>query len=188
MLGLIPVCTTFNSGPRVIELGSTDLDATLINILKQTASIDESFSVPDELASSLPPLWFGSSGYEAESKSVAESIKKAYAGEVGRLRFRQAIIGLVSRDSLHLRLDAITQPILWIRGSGDDVFAEAVVKEDISLLKNADVKLETIQGAYHAPTWTHTAQVNPLILDFVRKHSGVKDARALREAVGMIDM
>jgi pimeloyl-ACP methyl ester carboxylesterase len=169
-------------------MGSTDLESGMIDLIKKSSAPDENFSLPQEWLANIGKLYFGPDPPEADSKFVADLVKRDFSGEVGRQRFRQVTIGLVSRDSLHLRLDALTQPVLWIRGSEDNVYVEAVAKDDIAQIKNANVQFETVQGAYHAPTWSHTAQLNPLIFEFVKKHSGIKDARALREAVGMVDM
>jgi hypothetical protein len=52
----------------------------------------------------------------------------------------------------------------------------------------SEVQFEVIDGAYHYPTWSHAEKVNKLVLDFVKKYGGQKDARAMREAVGMVDI
>jgi pimeloyl-ACP methyl ester carboxylesterase len=188
ILGVIAVSTTFNSGTKVVELGSTDIESGAVELVKATAAPDENFSISSEWLANSAGLYFGPSPQEADAKFVADLVKRDFSGEEGRKRFRQVTIGLVSRDSLHLRLESLVAPVLWIRGSEDHVYVEAVAKDDIAQITNAKVEFKTIQGAYHAPNWTHAKEVNPLILDFVKKNSGVKDARALREAVGMIDM
>jgi pimeloyl-ACP methyl ester carboxylesterase len=111
----------------------------------------------------------------------------SYKGDAGRARLRQSAINWLSHDSLQLRLGDIKCPVLCLLGSEDKVTPEKAVREDAALF-GSGAQLEVVQGAYHAPLWTHTADTNKLLLDFIKKNNGKGKAQALREAVGMVDI
>jgi pimeloyl-ACP methyl ester carboxylesterase len=85
----------------------------------------------------------------------------------------------------------ITCPVLWLHGDADVVYTVKNAEEEIKMLENStDAKLVVVQGGHHYLSWTHPKEVDAALLEFVVKNSkGMKtDARALREAVGMVDI
>jgi pimeloyl-ACP methyl ester carboxylesterase len=82
-------------------------------------------------------------------------------------------------------------PILLIRGSKDTVFSTHVAEKDVLALEQAgikDVTVQEIEGGAHAVNWSHAKEVNALVEGYLKKYGGRVDARALREAVGMVDI
>jgi pimeloyl-ACP methyl ester carboxylesterase len=82
-------------------------------------------------------------------------------------------------------------PMLLVRGSEDTVFSTAVAEKDVLALEQAGIKDVTVQeiaGGAHAANWSHAEEVNKLIAEYLKKNGGKVDARALREAVGMVDI
>jgi pimeloyl-ACP methyl ester carboxylesterase len=118
---------------------------------------------------------------------VTTDLAKCYAGDTGRIKLNQAAKALVTRDSLVLRLEDLKAPVLWIASSNDHAVPVKAAKDEAALFKR-EVQFEVIEGAYHCPTWTHAEEVNKLVIAFVKKHGGMKDARELREANGMVDI
>jgi pimeloyl-ACP methyl ester carboxylesterase len=155
-----------------------------------TAEQNPNFALPESYGDTLYDRALGPEASDADKKKFAEVVeaqRKSYAGDAGRMRLRQATVALGTRDSLLFRLQDIKCPVLWIVGSKDPSFPEKAAKEDSSMFKS-EVQFEVIDGAYHYPTWSHAEKVNKLVLDFVKKYGGQKDARAMREAVGMVDI
>jgi len=189
VLGLIPICSTMDGNtPRLLELGCIDLATDLTKAVKSMKEPEANWSFPYETVQGFAELSLGPNPPEEQVKFNHALASKHYVGDAGRLKFRQIMINLLSRDSLHVRLDSITCPVLWIRGSEDKIFTEEVAKGDIELFGSSDVKFETISGGYHAPSITHAQEVNKLLEAFIKKNGGKADARALREAVGMVDI
>ncbi|KAF2671713.1 alpha/beta-hydrolase [Microthyrium microscopicum] len=189
VLGLIPVSTTLSAnGSHITELGSIDFAGMLTQTISGLSATDANFALPSAIVQGSADLSLGPDGTAADKKLVFEDSNKYYTGDTGRKKFVEASIALITRDCLHLRLDAITCPVLWIRGGEDKIFTEGVAKQDIEHLKNASVTTEVVDGGYHAPTWTHAEKLNGVLLEFIKKHGGKGDARGLREAVGMVDI
>jgi len=192
ILGIIPICSIMDSyGPRLIELGVPDVVANMTPVLSHlTAESNNDFALPAEFSNSFYDGVVGPNAGDAEKealKPIAEAQLKTYEGEAGRLKLRQSVKALLTHDSLLSRLEDIIAPVLWIAGSNDPLVSEKAARADAALFKS-NVDFLLIDGAFHFPTWTHAEQVHTPLLAFVKKYGGVKDARALREAVGMVDI
>jgi pimeloyl-ACP methyl ester carboxylesterase len=171
------------------KLGALDLTEEMLPVITHlTESTNSSFSVPADFLKKILTQAFGANSKEEDVNLFTLSMTKTYSGEEGRLRLRQSTITLLSRDSLHLRLRAITCPVLWIQGTEDKVFPVEGAKEELGLLGSKDTRLETISGGPHVSSWAHAAEVNKLVAAFVATYGGKADARKLREAVGMVEM
>jgi pimeloyl-ACP methyl ester carboxylesterase len=87
--------------------------------------------------------------------------------QVSRERVQGAMPALVNRDDIFPRLGEITCPALVIHGTADMGIAfekgEALAKA-LPRCKG----LVKIEGAAHAPNFTHADQVNPPLLEFLR--------------------
>lgn len=104
---------------------------------------------------------------------------------------REAAVNLQQRDGLHARLTNVKCPVLWLHGDADVVYSVDNAKEEIKLFDNSpDAKLFVVPGGHHFLSSTHPGEVDTTVFEFITKHSqGMKtDARALREAVGMVEM
>jgi pimeloyl-ACP methyl ester carboxylesterase len=178
-----------SESPRMKKLGALDLTENMLPVITQvTAPADSGFSLPADFPKNTLTLAFGANTSDEDVSLFTPGMTKTYSGDEGRLRLRQSAIALLSRDSLHLRLSAITCPVLWIQGSEDKVFPIDGVKEELGLLGSKNAKLETISGGPHVSSWAHAAEVNKLVGAFVATYGGKEDARKLREAVGMVEM
>ena len=136
-------------------------------------------------------IGFGKDCAAETRKQWVSLIKKNYQGDAGRKRFREAAINLRDRDGLHGRLYNVRCPVLWLHGDKDVVYSPENAREEIKLFENSpDAKLVVVPGGHHFLSWTHPEQVDAAVLEFVTKNAqGMKtDARALREAVGMVEM
>jgi pimeloyl-ACP methyl ester carboxylesterase len=153
-----------------------------------TSSPNRDFSLPSEFPLQILQLGLGKDFSENDLKLFSPLIMRTYSGDEGRLRLRQSTINLISRESLHLRLSAISCPILWIQGSEDTSYSAENAREELSMMGSKTTRLEIIKGGPHLVSWSHAAEINNLLGEFMGKHGGRVDARALREAVGMVEM
>jgi len=207
IVGLIAIGSNYDAGPHLVQLGCADLVKNMTPVITQvtaTASVD--WKVPEEVTKGGYQLAIGDKSPE-DIEFWLNSTSKVYVGDTGRLKLRQSILSLITRDSLHLRLadlkytptasgstaglPAGSIPVLYVRGTEDKVWSKAAAEADVEALKSAgvtNVQFVEIAGGEHAVNWTNAEEVNAVVVDFVKKYGGKKDARALREAVGMVDI
>jgi pimeloyl-ACP methyl ester carboxylesterase len=188
--GIILASTCLDSeGPRLKAFGGLELTPAMLPVVTDlTSSPNRDFSLPAGFTGQVMQLGLGPGVSEADVNLFEPLMARTYSGDEGRLRLRQSTINLISRDSLHLRLSAITCPVLWIQGTEDKSYPVDNAKEELPLMKSKDSKLEVIEGGQHLLSWSHSVETNKLIIEFLGKHSVRVNARALREAVGMVDM
>jgi pimeloyl-ACP methyl ester carboxylesterase len=153
-----------------------------------TSKPDSDFKLPTELANTFVNLALGPDAESEARGTWLTLLDKTYAGEAGRVKLRQATTMVLSRDSLHLRAPDLKVPILWIHGSEDAVVTEKNARYGLSLTGSVDPRFEVVKGAPHSCHTTHPEVVNALLKDFVVKYGKKIDARALREAVGTVDI
>lgn len=114
-------------------------------------------------------------------------IKSNYRGDDGRRRIRMAAINLAERGGLHLRLSDIRCPVLWLhvrdillaqgnkanmlgQGTKDAVYSAANATEEIKkFTQSPDAQVVTVSEGAHFLNWTHPADVNKAVLDFIEK-------------------
>ena len=178
---------------RAVKLGCWDAwqELTpLVTSLTSKTAVNE-FEPSDEYCTFFVNNMFGTDVDSDTRKLWTELIKKNYAGDAGRKRMREATVNLRERDGLHGRVPGIKCPLLWVQGDKDVVFTVKVAEEEIKLFENSpDARLVVVKGGPHFLSWTHPEEVNAAALEFVTKNSqGMKPSgRALREAVGMVEM
>lgn len=163
------------------------------NLVKETTSKmpTDSFEPSNEYCDFIVDSGFGKDCQADKRNLWHELVKKNYAGDAGRRRMREAAVNLQQRDGLHARLTNVTCPVLWIHGDADVVYSVANAKEEIKLFDNSpDAKLLVVPGGHHFLSSTHPNEVDAAVFEFVTNNSqGMRtDARALREAVGMVEM
>lgn len=115
-------------------------------------------------------------------------LNRTYSGEPGRIKLRQAATMVCTRDSLYIRAPDLKLPILWIHGSEDTAISVESARHDFSLTGSVDPRFEVVEGGPHSCHTTHPQVINPLLKEFVIKYGEKVNARALREAVGTVDI
>jgi pimeloyl-ACP methyl ester carboxylesterase len=167
-------------------------DVSSITPLIQSLNVsNESYEPPNEFCEFSISAGFGADCPQDTRTLWTEKIKQNYAGDAGRKRLREGAVNLRDRDGLHGRLVNITCPVLWLHGDADTVYSVENAREEIKMLEgSSDAKLVVVKGGHHYLSWTNPKEVDAALLEFVGKNSqGMKtDARALREAVGMVDI
>jgi len=189
--GILPLGTSFDfESDRSRSLGCWDV-SSVTPLIESLNATNESYEPPNEFCNFSISSGFGADCPQETRTEWTEKIKQNYAGDAGRKRLREATVNLRDRDGLHGRLFNIKCPVLWLHGDADVVYSVKNAQEEIKLLEGSpDAKLVVVQGGHHYLSWTNPKEVNAALLEFVGKHSkGMKtDARALREAVGMVDI
>jgi pimeloyl-ACP methyl ester carboxylesterase len=192
--GIIPLGTSLDyESERTRKLGCWNGPNELESLVKDTTSKTptESFEPSNEYCDFIVDIGFGKDCPSDKRQLWHELVKRNYQGDAGRKRMREAAINLRERDGLHGRLTNVTCPVLWLHGDADAVYSVDNAKEEIKLLDSSpDAKLLVVKGGHHFLSSTHPQEVDTAVLEFVTKHSqSMKtDVRALREAVGMVEM
>lgn len=178
-----------NTGPSLIDSTVIEGVAKINNSLSLLLSPEGStWSPPQPSEAAIHAALGPSASSELKEHFLTTSAAaNSYTSITDKARLRQAAISSMTRDSLLSRLEDIQAPVLWIAGEHDPYAVKEGVTKQVGRIKS-EVQFETLAGAYHLPTWTHAQQVNTLVIQFVKKYGGIKDARAMREAVGMVDM
>jgi len=189
--GILPLGTSMDSeSDRSRSLGCWDV-SSVTGLIESLNATNESYEPPTEFCDFSVNSGFGADCSQETRTKWTEKIKLNYAGDAGRKRLREAAVNLRDRDGLHGRLINIRCPVLWLHGDADIVYSVKNAQEEIKMMSNSsDAKLVIVQGGHHYLSWTHPKEVDAALLEFVGKNSkGMKtDARALREAVGMVDI
>jgi pimeloyl-ACP methyl ester carboxylesterase len=177
---------------RTRRLGCWDGPDLLKGLVEETTSKTptESFEPSNEYCDFIVDIGFGKE-CPAEKRALWHKlVKQNYQGDAGRKRMREAAINLRERDGLHGRLTNVTCPVLWLHGDADVVYSPSNAAEEIKLFDNTDAQLLVVPGGHHFLSSTHPKEVDTAVYEFITKNSqGMKtDARALREAVGMVEM
>jgi len=99
------------------------------------------------------------------------TLKDVYKGDEGRKKVRMAVICLLERDGLLLRLGSIKCPVYWLQGTEDVVFGQKVCAEQIKLFTSSkEAKLTIVQGGAHYLNATSPTEVGDALLELVSKY------------------
>jgi len=192
--GIIPLGTSMDyENPRTVELGCWDGRKDVTPVINETTTTEDTpnFEPGTDYCNFLIDIGFGKDCDKETRDFWTQTIKSNYKGNDGRKRMRMAAINLRDRDGLHGRLFDVRCPVLWLHGTADVVYSVDNAKEEVKLFVNSpDAKLVVVQDGQHFLSFSHPKEVDSALMEFVGKYSkGEKpDARALREAVGMVEM
>lgn len=177
---------------RLVKAGSWDARSVMPPMIETFSKpVPSTWELEEEFCSALVDNGFGKECAEETRTQWIGLLKKNYRGDAGRKRLRQAAINLLERDGLFQRLPDIKCPVLWLQGESDAVFSVETANEEIKLFTNSpDAHVIPVKGGQHYLSWSNPEEVDSALLEFIGKHQkGEKpDARALREAVGMVDI
>jgi pimeloyl-ACP methyl ester carboxylesterase len=189
--GILPLGTSMDAETdRTRSLGCWDV-SSVTPLIQSLNTPNESYEPPHEFCDFSVSSGFGADCPQDTRTLWTEKIKQNYAGDAGRKRLREAAVNLRDRDGLHGRLVNIKCPVLWLHGDADVVYTVQNAQEEVKMLESSsDAKLVVVKGGHHYLSYTNPKEVDAALLEFVVKNSqGMKtDARALREAVGMVDI
>jgi pimeloyl-ACP methyl ester carboxylesterase len=169
--GLIPLGTSMDvESQRSRDLGCWDGPAFCTPYIDAYGkAVGENWLVPEDFVDSTFDAALG--GLSPESRSSwLEIYRNNYSGDAGRHRLRLCTVNLRDRDGLYGRLDEVTQPVLWLHGTLDQVYSVANAEQEIKLFaRSKEARLESISGGHHFLSASKPAEVNAAVLEFVRR-------------------
>ena len=173
--GIIPLGTSLDyESDRTRELGNFNAIEALTPFIKdlESAQPTPDWTPSDKLREL--PIYTGF-GQDID-KSVVDfwwnEYSRNYAGDAGRLRYKECAINLRDRDGLHARLFEVTCPVLWLHGTKDAAYSVANAREEIKLFVNSpDVRLQVVEGGQHYLSASHPEVVDQAVMEFVKKYS-----------------
>ncbi|KAK3990695.1 Alpha/Beta hydrolase protein [Cladorrhinum sp. PSN332] len=100
-----------------------------------------------------------------------ETLKDVYKGDEGRKKVRMALICLLERDGLLLRLGDVKCPVYWLQGSHDPVFGTKLAQEQVKLFKSSpEARLTLVEGGSHYLNATKPKAVEDALFEMVEKY------------------
>lgn len=167
--GLIPLGTSMDvESQRSRELGCWDGPGFCTPYIDAYGDpVDENWFVPDDFVDSTFDAALGGLSPE-ERFSWLAIYRENYSGDAGRHRLRLCTVNLRDRDGLYGRLDEVTQPVLWLHGTSDQVYSVPNAEQEIKLFTSSkDARLETISGGHHFLSASKPVEVNAAVRDFL---------------------
>jgi hypothetical protein len=130
ILGIIPLGTSLDyESPRSRDLGCWHAVDPLADRITGEFGTRSNEPTPDFVPSTdfcnfLIDVGFGKEECPKDIRNFwIDEIKKNYRGDEGRRRIRMCAINLRDRDGLHMRLDDVLCPVLWLHVSRWPIFS-----------------------------------------------------------------
>ena len=175
VLGLLPLGTSMDAEtPETREKGCWDPVPLLRPFAEKWASTvaTPGFEIDDQWCGMVASFGFGSHATDESTAFWTKVLKETYSGDEGRRKARMAVLCLMSRDSLTLRLAGVTCPVYWLQGTEDTPFGCQVQHEQIELFTGSrEKKLSIVEGGAHYLNATNPKEVNAAILDMVKAYA-----------------
>lgn len=175
VLGLLPLGTSMDAEtPETREKGCWDPVPLLTPFAEKwaSASATPEFEIDDQWCGMIASFGFGSHATDASTAFWTEVLKKTYAGDEGRRKVRMAVLCLMSRDSLTLRLGDVACPVHWLQGTEDTPYGCTVQHEQIKLFnRSKEAKLKIVEGGAHYLNATNPKEINAAISEMVKKYA-----------------
>ncbi|KAG9245983.1 putative alpha/beta hydrolase [Calycina marina] len=129
------------------------------------------FLVDDVWCGLVGSVGFGAEVQQETMEFWKTTLKDIYRGDEGRMKVRMAVINLVSRDGLLMRLGSIKAPVYWLQGSEDSVYGTQVPLEQIKLFANSkETKFTVVPGGAHYLNASSPTKVDAALLELVAKY------------------
>ncbi|KAK4222909.1 1H-3-hydroxy-4-oxoquinaldine 2,4-dioxygenase-like protein [Podospora fimiseda] len=176
ILGLLPLGTSMDSeSPDSRTKGAWDPLTQLEPFYEKWSSpvTTPEFVVDEIWRGMVASLGFDSGeGVPEETlKFWDETLKEVYKGDEGRKKVRMALICLLERDGLLLRLGDIKCPVYWLQGPQDPVFGLKLAQEQIKLFTGSvEARLTIVEGASHYLNATKPEAVEDALLEMIGRY------------------
>lgn len=175
ILGLIPLGTSMDAEtPETQTKGCWDP----VPLLKPFADAWTSetptpdFVVDDTWCGMVASFGFGSHATYASTEFWTSMLKRVYRGDEGRKKARMAVLCLLSRDGITLRLGDVQCPVYWLQGSDDAPFGTGVQSEQLELFTGSkEKKLTIVPGGAHYLNATNPQEVNDALLEMIKRYA-----------------
>ncbi|KAF2997343.1 hypothetical protein E8E13_003369 [Curvularia kusanoi] len=174
ILGLLPLGTSMDAETMESrEKGCWDPVPLLNPFAQKWASTTPTpeFSIDDQWCEMVASFGFGSHATDESTAFWTKVLKETYIGDEGRRKARMAVLCLMSRDSLLLRLSDVTCPVYWLQGTDDAPYGCRVQHEQIELFTGSrDKTLSIVEGGAHYLNATNPKEVNEAIMNMLEKY------------------
>ncbi|KAF2126666.1 putative alpha/beta hydrolase [Dothidotthia symphoricarpi CBS 119687] len=175
ILGLLPLGTSIDAETTESrEKGCwnpTPLLHPFVELWKSSTPTPD-YIIDDTWCNMVASFGFGSHATPATTAFWTETIKSVYSGDEGRRKARMAVLCLLERDSLCLRVADVTCPVYWLQGSEDAPYGAQVQREQIEMFsRSRDARLSIVEGGAHYLNATNPREVNGAVLDMLRKYA-----------------
>lgn len=175
VLGLLPLGTSMDAETAESrEKGCWD-PVPLLNPFAQSwasATPTPGFEIDDQWCGMVASFGFGAHATDESTAFWTKILKETYVGDEGRRKARMAVLCLVSRDSLLLRLSDVTCPVYWLQGTEDLPYGCRIQHEQIELFTGSkEKKLSIVEGGAHYLNATNPKEVNEAITAMLKSHA-----------------
>ncbi|PYH93223.1 alpha/beta hydrolase [Aspergillus ellipticus CBS 707.79] len=174
ILGLLPLGTSLDyESADSRSKGCWDPVSLLTPFVEKWSSETPTpeFVVDDVWCGLVGGIGFGKAGTPETMAFWTKTLKEVYQGDEGRKKVRMALMCLLTRDGLVMRLRDVKCPAYWLQGTEDVPFATTVPGEQIAKFTGSkEAKLVMIQEGAHYLNATNPREVNAAILEMVRKY------------------
>ncbi|EGE77405.1 microsomal epoxide hydrolase [Blastomyces dermatitidis ATCC 18188] len=174
ILGIMPLGTSMDYESEVSRTkGCWDPATSLTPFYENLNSVTET---PDFV---IDEVWCGmvasvGLGEGADAELVEfwiNTVRSVYSGDEGRRKARMALICLISRDGLLLRLRDVKCPVYWLQGTKDIPFGTTYPQEQIELFTGSrEKKLILVEGGAHYLNATSPKEVDEALIEMVNKY------------------
>lgn len=175
VLGLLPLGTSMDAETaETREKGCWDPVPLLQPFAEKwtSAAPTPEFEIDDTWCGMVASFGFGAHATEESTAFWTKVLKETYAGDEGRRKARMAVLCLLSRDSLTLRLGDVGCPVHWLQGTEDAPYGCRVQEEQLELFSGSvDKRLSIVEGGAHYLNATNAKEVNEAVLEMVKKHA-----------------
>lgn len=129
------------------------------------------FVVDDVWCSMVGSLGFGDGATVEVVQFWTETLKAVYLGDEGRKKLKMALVCLLERDGILLRLRDIVCPVYWLQGTDDLPFGSEIPAEQIKLFTSStEATLTMVEDGGHYLNATNPKEVNAALLQMVGKY------------------
>ncbi|KAF7555319.1 hypothetical protein G7046_g6588 [Stylonectria norvegica] len=136
-----------------------------------TDSATPDFVVDDDWCGAVVGIGFAQATTPEMTEYWTKTLKEIYKGDEGRKKVRMAVIALVTRDGLLLRLSDVKCPVYWLQGTEDIPFGTRIQEKQLKLFTSAkETKLSFVEGGHHYLNATNPKEVNEAMLELVNKY------------------
>lgn len=129
------------------------------------------FEIDDVWCGMVASFGFGEHATDESTAFWTKTLKEVYNGDEGRNKARMAVLCLLSRDGLNVRLGDVKCPVHWLQGTADTPYGYEIQKEQIKLFgcKEEEKKLVILEKGAHYLNATNPKEVNGAVLEMVGK-------------------
>lgn len=173
ILGLLPLGTSMDYESSDSRSKSCwDPKTLLTPFYQKWSNPDPNFVVDDVWCGMVATLGFGSAVTDEMVAFWKQTVANCYTGDDGRKRVRMALICLLERDGLTMRLQDVQCPVYWLQGTEDVPYATNVQEEQLGMFASAkETKLTMVQGGAHYLNATNPKEVGEAMLEMVKKYA-----------------